>query len=36
MPAPGLQNAFEGRVASLAFMGDRRIYQIEVAGGNRW
>jgi putrescine transport system ATP-binding protein len=31
--APGLQNAFEGRVASLAFMGDRRIYQIEVVGG---
>ena len=29
--SPTLQNSFEGRVASIAFMGDRRIYQIEVA-----
>jgi putrescine transport system ATP-binding protein len=27
------QNSFEGRVASIAFMGDRRIYQIETQGG---
>jgi len=29
---PSLQNGFEGRVAGVAFMGDRRIYQVEVVG----
>jgi putrescine transport system ATP-binding protein len=30
----GLPNHFEGRIASFAFMGDRRIYQIDVGGDN--